>query len=101
MHAGGVDIVLSGNAHFYERFAPQDPMGQADPNGIVEFVVGTGGRSHGGLADEGSRLPNSQAGTRDTFGVLELALHDGGYDWDFLVEGSSTFTDSGTAACSA
>jgi hypothetical protein len=101
MHAGGVDIVLSGNSHFYERFAPQDPMGQADPDGIVQFVVGTGGRSHGGLADEGSRLPNSQAGNKDAFGVLELALHDGGYDWDFLVEGSSTFTDSGTAACSA
>jgi hypothetical protein len=31
--------------HDYERFAPQDPMGNLDPErGITEFVVGTGGR---------------------------------------------------------
>jgi hypothetical protein len=101
MYDGGVDVVLSGNSHFYERFAPQTPTGQTDPNGVVQFVVGTGGRGLGGIASAGSRLPNSQAGTSDTFGVLELALHDGSYDWEFLVEGSNTFTDSGTLACGA
>lgn len=99
MYAGGVDIVLSGNSHFYERFAPQDPLGNADSNGIVEFIVGTGGRSHGGLADPGLRLPNSQAGDSQDFGVLQLVLRDGGYDFQFLPEGPSTFSDSGSGSC--
>ncbi len=99
MYAGGADLVLSGNSHFYERFAPQDPLGNADPKGIVEFIVGTGGRSHGGLADPGLRLPNSQAGDSQDFGVLHLVLRDGGYDFQFLPEGQSTFTDSGSGSC--
>src|SRR5439155_8251847 len=39
------DVVLNGHEHNYERFAPQSPTGAADPNGIREFVVGTGGES--------------------------------------------------------
>jgi acid phosphatase type 7 len=40
-------VVLSGREHNYERFAPQDPTGNADPQrSIREFVVGTGGKSH-------------------------------------------------------
>lgn len=97
LYAAGAEIVLSANSHFYERFAPQDPMGNADPNGIVEFVVGTGGKS---LATIGSvRHPNSATGTSDTFGVLKLTLRDGGYDWEFVPEGSSSFSDSGSASC--
>ena len=41
------DLMLVGHEHSYERFAPQDPDGVADPeHGIREIVVGTGGRSH-------------------------------------------------------
>ena len=41
----GVELVLNGHDHDYERFAPQDPNGVADPvNGIREIVVGTGGK---------------------------------------------------------
>ena len=40
----GADLVLNGHDHDYERFAPQDPTGRADPDrGITEIVVGTGG----------------------------------------------------------
>ena len=35
---GGVDVVLAGHDHHYERFAPFE--------GIRSFVVGSGGRSH-------------------------------------------------------
>ena len=42
----GADVILSGHAHYYERFAPQRPDGTADSSyGIREFVVGTGGAS--------------------------------------------------------
>ena|GEM_PF-2448677 len=42
----GVDIVLSGHDHDYERFQPLDADGHPDPrHGTMQFVVGTGGRS--------------------------------------------------------
>jgi hypothetical protein len=94
-----VEFVLSGNSHYYERFAPQDALGNANPNGTVQWIVGSGGRGHGGLAAPGSRLPNSQAGTKDVFGVLKLTLRDGSYGWDFLPIAGATFSDTGTRSC--
>src|SRR6202161_1210487 len=45
LYAAGADIVIGGHDHDYERFAPQDPDGHLDPKrGLVEFVVGTGGK---------------------------------------------------------
>ena len=45
LYDAGADLVLAGHDHDYERFAPQDADGKADPvRGIREFVVGTGGR---------------------------------------------------------
>lgn len=99
LYADGVEMVLSGNSHFYERFAPQSPTGQATPGGVVQFIVGTGGKSHGGLADPAQRWANSAAGTSKDYGVLRLVLRPTGYDFEFVPEGSSTFTDSGTASC--
>ena len=46
LYEAGAEVVLNGHAHHYERFAPQTPGGQADPEGgISQFVVGTGGKS--------------------------------------------------------
>ena len=44
-YAAGADVILNGHDHDYERFALQDWNGQADPQGIRQIVVGTGGRS--------------------------------------------------------
>ena len=55
---GGADIVLGGNEHDYERFAPQDANGALDnAYGVRQFVVGTGGYYLYGL---GTRKPNSE-----------------------------------------
>jgi len=46
LYEAGADVVLSGHDHFHERFAPQTPEGQEDPEkGIRQFVVGTGGKT--------------------------------------------------------
>ena len=46
LQESGADVVMSGHDHTYERFAPQDAEGRADPiHGIRQFVVGTGGAS--------------------------------------------------------
>jgi acid phosphatase type 7 len=93
----GADLVLSGHDHDYERFALQDPAGNADPvHGIREFVVGTGGRSHYPIL---SVRPNSEVSDANTYGVLKLSLHPSGYDWQFVPVAGSTFTDVGSGTC--
>ncbi len=91
------DIVLSGHDHNYERFAPQTPEGELDEErGIRQFVIGTGGRS---LRELGELVANSEVFDSSTYGVLELTLKDGDYDWEFLPAGVGTFTDSGSDSC--
>jgi len=97
LYAAHADLVLAGHEHSYERFAPQDPEGQADPDhGIREIVVGTGGRSHDLL---GFATPNSEVRNWDTYGVLKLSLSPGGYTWEFIPVAGSDFGDSGSATC--
>jgi hypothetical protein len=97
--AAGVDAVLVGHDHHYERFAPQDANGAASAGGPREFIVGTGGASHGRPRSGGTVAPNSQVRNYDTFGILELTLRSGDYDWRFAPEAGGAFTDAGTQAC--
>ena len=96
LHEAGADIVLSGDAHDYERFAPQDASGNLDLAGIREFVVGTGGAF---FTTWSSVKPNSEVRQNTTFGVLALTLHPTSYEWRFLPEAGQTFTDSGGGPC--
>ncbi|MEP6893053.1 MAG: fibronectin type III domain-containing protein [Gaiellaceae bacterium] len=90
-------VVLNGHEHMYERFAPQNPSGVADPNGIREFVVGTGGVLGGyGI---GTPIVNSEVRNNDSAGVIKLTLHPTGYDWQFVPQAGKTFTDSGSGVC--
>ena len=96
MYAAGVDLYVTGHAHSYERFAPQNPAGQADPNGVRQFVVGTGGDNFSGF---GTVLPNSQVRKTSIFGVMTLALHPGSYDWSFVADPGTPWSDSGSDTC--
>jgi hypothetical protein len=92
----GADLVLNGHDHDYERFAAQDAQGTADADGMVEFVVGTGG------ADErpfDAIAANSLVRDHSSLGVLRLTLRPGGYDFAFVPVPGSTFQDSGSGAC--
>lgn len=98
LYNAGADVVLGGHEHHYERFAPQDPNGVADPQaGIREFVVGTGGAGLGGNFT--STRQNSEARSGTTWGVLKLTLHASSYDWKFIPVKGQTFADSGTGSC--
>ena len=97
LYDNGADVVLSGHDHVYERFAPQDPTGQSDPDrGIRQFVVGTGGA---GLYEFKDIKPNSEVQNNETHGVLKMTLEPGSYTWEFVPVAGSSFTDSGTAPC--
>ena len=90
-------MVLSGEEHNYERFAPQDPECRADPErGIREFVVGTGGKSNYPIMNP---IANSEVHNDSSYGVLKLALHPHSYEWQFVPVEGDTFTDSGDARC--
>jgi len=98
LYRAGVDVVISGHEHFYERFAPQTPDGTGDPNyGIRQFVVGTGGAP---LAPALGRVPNSEVLIR-TFGLLRLTLEPRSYRWEFVSADTGGVLDSGTGQCHA
>ncbi len=96
LYAAGAEIVLNGHEHNYERFAPQNPSAVADPKGIREFVVGTGGASHYSFD---APIANSEVRDNTSFGVLKLTLHPDFYDWQFVPVAGASFTDSGSTSC--
>ncbi len=95
LYAAQADIVLNGHDHDYERFGLQNPSGDADPNGIREFVVGTGGAP---LYAFGGAIANSQARNDNTWGILVLTLTSSSYSWRFIPQAGKTYTDSGSQA---
>lgn len=92
----GIHLVLNGHEHNYERFARQNAQGVADPNGVREFVVGTGGALGGSWV---ATQPNSEVHEVNALGAIKLTLHATSYDWEFVPTGGTTFTDSGTESC--
>lgn len=97
LYAAGVDVVLVGHDHDYERFAPQDPNGAADPvNGIRQFVVGTGGSTLRGFP---TIAANSEVRYSSSWGVLKLTLYSSRYEWRFVPTAGSGFSDTGSASC--
>jgi hypothetical protein len=97
LYDAGVEVVLAGHNHQYERFAPLSPDGAYDPaRGIRSFVVGTGGGSHYpfGTVQRLSEARNSTA-----YGLLRLTLRATSYSWQFVPEPGRTFRDSGTGTC--
>jgi hypothetical protein len=99
LYAAHADVILTGHAHWYERFVLQNPSGVPDENGIREFVVGTGGEESGS-APASTKLPTSAVTGAGIFGVLKMTLHAGSYDWNYVqTPSANTFTDSGSTAC--
>ena len=83
LYAGGVDVVLNGHDHDYERFLPQTPEGAVDSTkGITEIISGTGG---GDLRGFRSTLePHSAYRVEGHYGVLKLTLGAKAYRYAFL-----------------
>src|SRR5437764_15004659 len=97
----GVDAVVTGHWHDYERFPrlslpPGRDLGPGvpDPKGMREFLVGTGGGPHHKFLTDAqgnpTRIdPNSEKRIERNYGVLRPALHPTGYDWQFLSAGTA------------
>jgi hypothetical protein len=86
---GGVDIVLNGHDHIYERFAKLD--------GMQQFLVGTGGKNH---YDITTKAPGSRERIGNRYGVLRLTLRpDGTYRHAFVAANGEAL-DRGENTCS-
>jgi acid phosphatase type 7 len=91
------DVILSGHAHRYERYAPITPRGKRSDKGIRQFIVGTGGAP--GRPQKGPDDPNVRAKKRGTPGVLKLRLRPESYRWKFVPVAGRTYSDSGKDRC--
>lgn len=98
LDANNVDVSLAGHDHNYQRFAPMDLTGSYDENGVREFVVGTGGKSHYSTEEDPPTVGQLEVLNTSTFGVLKMTLHDMSYDWEFVGESGNTI-DSGSWNC--
>jgi uncharacterized protein YjdB/PKD repeat protein len=91
------DIVISAHYREYERFAPQTPDEVADPEGLRQFTVGTGGQ---GVDKFGTgHRANSVVRADNVYGILKLTLGEGSYTWDFVPIPGVSFTDTGSGTC--
>ena len=98
LYERGVEVVVNGHDHDYERFGLQNPDGRPDPDrGFRQFIVGTGGKG----IDPFVRIQsNSEVrGETGAFGVLKLTLRQAGYDWEFIPVAGATFRDAGSGVC--
>jgi hypothetical protein len=95
----GVDIVMTGHDHNYQRWHPLNGQGMQDPNGMTEFVIGTGGH---GIQDFVRPDPDLVVGfdtSPSAFGALRMELNPAGAAFQYInLQGH--VLDSGSIPCS-
>ena len=95
LYNAGVELVLSGHDHIYERFERLDPTGRPDPRGFRQFIVGTGGAAW--YTPQRVRRGSEVQGAE--WGVIRLDLAPGSYRWQFLTVAGGSFHDFGADLC--
>ena len=96
LHEHGVDVVINGHDHVYERFGPQDADGRPDAaRGIREFIAGTGGAQ---LYPFGGPIAVNSEVRISAWGILRMTLRPGAYDWSFVAT-DNVVADSGFSIC--
>ncbi|MEA2512808.1 MAG: large repetitive protein [Thermomicrobiales bacterium] len=91
----GVDLVLTGHDHNYQRWQPMDASANRSALGVTEFVVGTGGQSNYRFQTSDSRVAHS---IDDVHGALRLELNREGAAYRFISTDGAT-RDAGTVPC--
>lgn len=91
---GGVDLVLAGHEHHYERFLPMNGAGAIDTlGGMEQIIVGTGGGSLTGIR---SRVAfGSVVQIQGHWGVLIATLGKDEYRTSFLDVNGQVWDPSG------
>jgi hypothetical protein len=93
----GVQLVLNGHDHTYQRWLPMDAQGQVVPHGTTQFVVGVGGHA---LQDIVTTDPRVGASVSREYGALQLQLTAAGATFIFH-KADGTPVDAGFVPCDA
>lgn len=95
----GVELLLVAHENgVYERYRALDANGVADPRGVTEFVVSTGGVDDG--AGEVVPNPPSPVAREDgTMGALRLDLTPSSWSARFVPEAGESYSDSASGTC--
>lgn len=94
----GVDIVLTGHDHSYQRWMPLNGAGVADPSGMTQFIVGTGGHGVQNFMRTDPRMVIGFGQGLASFGALRLELNQYAANYQFVnIQGATL--DSGSVAC--
>jgi hypothetical protein len=97
LYDGGVDVVVAGHDHDYERFLKTDSHGNRDErHGFRLFVVGTGGAP---LYPAASEHPNSTRFQNTAHGVVRFTLYPDKYYFKFMPVAGDSYTDQGYRKC--
>ncbi len=95
----GVEIVLNGHDHTYQRWSPIGLDGVLDQNGITEFVAGASGHGVQTISKSDSRVAFSSDANPGALGVLLLELNTLGANFKY-VNTAGDIIDSGAIPCS-
>jgi hypothetical protein len=90
----GVDLVINGHDHSYQRYQPLDGNGNPNPAGVTEIINGAGGHALGTLPGSDARLVASA----QQFGALRLGLNSAGASYAFVNTAGVTL-DAGSTRC--
>jgi hypothetical protein len=90
----GVDVVLNGHDHSYQRWEALDGAGTPAQGGITEFVVGTGGYGTQGFVRTDPRV----AASSTAYGAWFADLYPDRLEYRF-VDPSKKVIDAGTIQC--
>jgi Calcineurin-like phosphoesterase len=93
----GVEMLISGHQHNYERYDRLNASGTVDSvNGVRQFTVPPGGQTSSSITESGSPVPAAYA-AYNVVGFLRLKLFADHYEWDVITpSGQPSYSDSGT-----
>lgn len=91
----GVDILITGHEHNYQRRIPLDADGNPDPNGMTQIVVGSGGHE---LTTFSAYDPRAASTIQGVYGALKLTLAEGQAEFQYI-DTAGNILDSGTIPC--
>ena len=94
--ANHADVVLNGHVHDYQHYRPMGRSGGGNPDGITEFIVGTGGvglESQPATAQPATLVASQFA----NFGILKMTLKASSWTYQWISATGGTFTDASTS----
>jgi hypothetical protein len=94
----GVEIVLAGHDHSYQRWQPLDSEGRPDPEGVAQFVVGSGGHGIQPFEREDERMAVGFDDPGHAIGTLYMELNPKGANFRYINVAGHIF-DQGVIPC--